>query len=252
MLTTFIVCALAALAGGLIDAISGGGGLLTIPALLLCGVPPHTALGTNKVSACLGTTVALFNFAANHLVDWRLVACGIGFSLSGSWIGAMLAMHLEAEFLGKVLIALLPFGMLATILPQKKNGNADQEIRGLRFWLLLPLACLCIGMYDGFFGPGTGSFLILALHWVLGMGLVRASATAKAFNLGSNVSGAVSFIWHGVVNWPLALVMGACFMGGNWLGSSLAIRVGARIVRRFLFLSLFLLLSTLIWQYFFK
>lgn len=249
---TFAICCAAALAGGFIDAISGGGGLLTIPALLLTGVPPHFALGTNKVSACLGTTIALINFSANHLVKWRLVACGIGFSLAGSWIGSLIAMHIESGALGKILIFLLPLGMVVTLIPNKKGAEAEKEVTGARFWLALPLICLLIGAYDGFFGPGTGSFLILALHWILGMGLVRASATAKAFNLGSNVSGAVSFIWHGVVMWPLALSMGACFMAGNWAGSSLAIKVGARAVRRFLVLSLFLLLATLVWEYFIK
>lgn len=249
---TFIVCSIAALAGGFIDAISGGGGLLTIPALLICGVPPHAALGTNKISACMGTAVALFNYSVNHLVSWRLAACGLGFSLAGSWLGTLLALMLDASVLGKVMIILIPVAMLATIIPQKKKALEDAHVSGARFWLVLPLLCLTLGCYDGFFGPGTGSFLILALHWFLGLGLVRASATAKAFNLGSNVSGAVSFVWHGAVYWKLGMVMAVCFMIGNWAGSALAIRIGAKMVRRFLALSLLLLLATLVWQYFFR
>lgn len=249
MFTVICICGGAALAGGFIDAIAGGGGLLTLPALLLCNVPPHVVLGTNKVSATLGTAVALINFSIHNLVKWRLVACGVVFSLSGSWFGSLLAMWLPSAILGKVLIILLPFAMLVTIIPHKQ-GESDKIITGTRLWIALPIICLAIGIYDGFFGPGTGSFLILALHWLLGLGLVSASATAKAFNLASNVSGAVSFTWHGVVNWPIAIAMACCFMIGNWLGSSMAIKIGSRIVKRFLLISLLLLLLTLIWQYF--
>lgn len=245
-----LVCAIAAFAGGFIDAISGGGGLLTIPALLLTGVPPHLALGTNKVSACCGTTVALFNFAKHGLVNWRMAGYGIIFSIIGSWLGAGLALILESAILGKILVALLPLAMIATLLPQKQHDDIAPPRDGFRFWVLLPIVCVAIGLYDGFFGPGTGIFLILGLHWVLKMGLIQASATAKAFNLASNVSAAVSFIWHGSVFWPLAIIMGACFVAGNWIGSAVAIKVGSRMVRKLLLVSLVLLLGTLLWQFF--
>lgn len=243
-------CAIAAFAGGVIDAISGGGGLLTIPALLLTGVPPHLALGTNKVSACCGTTVALFNFAKHGFVCWKMAAYGIFFSIFGSWVGAWMALVMESAILGKVLVALLPFAMLATLMPPKKRENVIPRQNGISFWVLLPFVCLLIGIYDGFFGPGTGIFLILGLHWVLKMELIEASATAKAFNLASNLSAAVSFILHNSVFWPLALIMGCCFICGNWIGSAVAIKVGTKAVRKFLLVSLVLLLGTLLWQFF--
>lgn len=243
-------CGIASLLAGFIDSIAGGGGLLTIPALLICGLPPHIALGTNKIGACLGTMVALWNFAVNKLVHWRMVIYGLAFSLIGSWGGSLLALAIPPQTLGKALLILLPCGMVATILPYRKSKPRPPEIKGWKFWLGLPLVCFAIGLYDGFFGPATGSFLILGLHWILGMGLVAASGTAKAFNLGSNLSAGISFIWHGQVFWPLSFLMAACLMTGNWLGSAFAIRIGARAVRRFLLLSLLLLLLTLIWQYF--
>lgn len=252
MTTAFIICGLAALGGGFIDAIAGGGGLLTVPALLVSGVPPHVALGTNKVSACMGTAVALLNFARGGLVQWRMVALGVGFSVVGSWLGTLAALTLNSTLLAKVIVFLLPVGMIGALLPQKRRDKSIDPTRGARFWVALPLICLVIGAYDGFFGPGTGSFLILALHWFLGLNLVLASGTAKAFNLGSNISGAVSFVWHGVVQWPLALLMAACFMTGNWLGSTLAIRVGAKAVRVVLIISLLILLVTLVWRYFIR
>lgn len=249
-ITSVIICGIAALAGGCIDAVAGGGGLLTLPALLICGVPPHVALGTNKVSACFGTAVALFNYSRNHLVSWHMAASGIMFSLVGSWVSTLLALHLNSDILGKIIVMLLPIGVAATLLPGRKNATAHIPEKGLKYWLLLPSICFVLGVYDGFFGPATGSFLILALHWILGLGLIQASATAKTFNLGSNVSGAASFILHGTIIWPLALVMAACFMTGNWIGSKIAIRVGAKAVRVFLFFSLLLLMVSLVWRYF--
>lgn len=246
----FIFCAAAALAAGFIDAIAGGGGLLTVPALMVSGLPPHTVLGINKVSASMGTTVSLINYSLHGLVHWRLVLYGLGFSIFGSWAGAALTLYLSSELLAKILIFLLPVGMLATFVPSRAENAPGRKITGVKLWLYLPLICLALGVYDGFFGPGTGSFLILALHWILKMSLIDASGTTKAINLGSNISGAASFIWHGAIYWPLGLVMGVCLMLGNWVGSAFAIRVGAKAVRRFLFISLFLLLTTLVWQNF--
>lgn len=249
-IVTFLVCGLAALAGGFIDAISGGGGLLTIPALLLCGVPPHVALGTNKVSACMGTAVSLANFAKHGMVHWKMAVYGIPFSILGSWLGSLLALYLHPDLLGKILVALLPVAMLGTLLPPKQKALSTLEATGIRFWLAVPFVCLAIGIYDGFFGPGTGTFLILLLHWVLLLDLLAASATAKAFNLASNISAAISFIWHGAVLWSVGLTMACCFITGNFLGSNFAIHHGAGSVRKFLIVSLILLLASLIWQYF--
>lgn len=245
-----IFCGFASLVGGFIDAIAGGGGLLTMPALLICGVPPHIALGTNKVSASMGTIVSLYNFSRNKLVNWRMVWYGLGFSLLGSWLGSLMALAIPQENLARIIVILLPCAMFLTILPPRKNKSDSFRLEGWKFWLLLPMVCVLIGFYDGFFGPGTGSFLILALHWVLGMELVMASGTAKAFNLGSNLSATLSFIIHNAIFWSLAILMASCLMLGNWLGSNLAIKVGSGAVRKFLVISLLLLMLSLIWQYF--
>lgn len=245
-----IICGLASLAGGFIDAISGGGGLLTLPALLLTGVPPHLALGTNKLSACLGTSVSLCKFAANRLIFWRLALYGVAFSLVGSWLGSLVATHLSPELLGKAIVILLPFAMIGTLLPQKKTPVKEEPVTGWRLWLLLPCFCLFMGCYDGFFGPGAGSFLILGLHWFFRLNLIYSSGTAKTFNLASNISAAMYFLLNGLIFWELGFIMGACFMAGNWAGATFAIKVGSKAVRRFLLLSLFLLLSSLVYKYF--
>ncbi len=243
------LCSAAAFAAGLIDSIAGGGGLITIPALLVAGVPPHYALGTNKVQACVGTTVSVLMYARGHLVVWRLALLGLPFSLTGSAIGSNLALWLDPDTLGRTLILLLPAAMLAILLPRRRESAPDTAPEGSRLWLLTPLVGLVVGAYDGFFGPSTGTFFILAFHWFLRLGLVRASASSKVLNLASNFSAMVVFIWNGKVLWPLALCMLACSVAGNWLGSRTAMRVGAGAVRVFLTISLTLLMCTLVWRY---
>ncbi len=242
------LCAPAAFAAGFIDSIAGGGGLITIPALLVAGVPPHVALGTNKVQACVGTTVSVLMYAHGHLVAWRLALLGLPFSLAGSALGSNLALWLDSGTLGRVLILLLPAAMVAVLLPRRREGPSLSP-GGARLWLLTPLTGLCVGCYDGFFGPGTGTFFILAFHWLLRLSLVQASATAKVLNLASNFSAMVVFVWSGKVLWPLALCMLCCSVAGNWLGSRTAMRVGAKAVRVFLAVSLLLLTLTLAWRY---
>ena len=241
MVSTAIIlfCTCAAFVAGFIDSIAGGGGLITIPALLLSGLPPQLALGTNKVGCCLGTGVAMLNFARSNLILWRLALLGVGFSLVGAGIGTELALYISPDLLGKVLVLLLPFAMLATLMP-KKEQKKPPLTSGRRYWILAPLCFLIVGIYDGFFGPGTGSFLILALHWVLRISLIEASATSKV----------ILFIWNGAVIWSVGLPMMAANIAGNWLGSRLAIKVGTEAVRRFLWVSLSLLLATLIWRFF--
>lgn len=241
-----VFCSLAALAAGFIDSIAGGGGLLTVPALLLAGVPPHLALGTNKMQSSMGTAAALISFANGHLVQWRIALWSLPFSLLGSAIGSNLALWLDEQLLGKILIGLLPIAMVCTLVPKKERKNAGMS--GVSFWGLIPVVCLTIGAYDGFFGPGTGSFLILAFHWIVGLGLVQASATVKVMNLASNVGALAVFLWSGQVLWALALPMVVASIAGNWLGSRTAMRLGPAAVRRFLTVSLGLLLATLIWR----
>ena len=251
MVSTAIIlfCTCAAFVAGFIDSIAGGGGLITIPALLLSGLPPQLALGTNKVGCCLGTGVAMLNFARSNLILWRLALLGVGFSLVGAGIGTELALYISPDLLGKVLVLLLPFAMLATLMPKKEQKNPPLT-SGRRYWILAPLCFLIVGIYDGFFGPGTGSFLILALHWVLRISLLEASATSKVMNFASNLGARFLFIWNGAVIWSVGLPMMAANIAGNWLGSRLAIKVGTEAVRRFLWVSLSLLLATLIWRFF--
>lgn len=250
MTITLIVCVIASFVAGVIDSIAGGGGLISLPAMLLTGVPPHMALGTGKFASTLGTTLALFNFARNNLVMWRIALIGIIFSLLGAYFGSSLALLIDSEFMGKILVALLPVGMAMTLLPKKELSGPAGLVTGGKFWVFVPLVSFTVGAYDGFFGPGAGSFFILAFHWVLRMGLIEASATAKVFNLASNAGALIAFLLNGKVLFMLALPMAVASMAGNWVGSRMAIKAGPGMVRKFLLVSMTLLLLTLIWQYF--
>ena len=249
--TVFFVCCIAACIAGFVDSIAGGGGLIVLPALLLCGIPPHLAMGTSKFATSMGTALALFNFARNNLVLWRVASVGVAFALLGAYGGSRMALMLDSAVMGKVLVALLPVGMAMTLVPKKEQpGALDMPDSGWRFWFGVPMTSVLVGMYDGFFGPGAGSFYILAFHWVLRMGLIEASATSKVFNLASNVGSLIAFLISGQVLFALALPMAAASMAGNWMGSRLAIRVGSSVVRKCLVVSLSLLLATLVWRYF--
>ncbi len=243
------LCSLAAFVAGIVDSIAGGGGLITLPALLLAGVPPHYCLGTSKVQSSMGTFVAVLMYSRGGLILWRLALWGLPFSLAGSALGSWLALSMSSEVLGRVLLVLLPVAMVITLMPRGREKLGETPLEGMRFWLLTPVIGLTIGCYDGFFGPGTGSFFIMAFHWIMHRGLVQASATTKVLNLASNISAMVVFLVSEKVLWPLALCMLFCSVTGNWLGSRVAMRVGARAVRLFLTVSLALLLATLLWRY---
>ena len=248
MLTTtvFVVAVGAAFSGGFIDAIAGGGGLIVLPALLMTNLPPHLCLSVNKFSACLGTGFALGNFARSGLIVWPIALTGILFSLLGAHLGSRLTLIIPQEFLGKILIFLLPVAFIITLIRPEQH-NDPVSFRKLPTILL----CTAIGIYDGFFGPGTGSFLILGFYTILKLPLLQASATAKVLNFASNFSSTITFLIFGSILWPLALPMALASILGNVMGSRLAIHRGSRIVQRFLMVSLGILMVTLIWKYFF-
>ena len=248
MTISLLACAfvvLAAFVGGFIDSIAGGGGLIVMPALLLTGLPPHVAVSCNKFGSSLGTAVALANFAKSHLVLWKTALVGIGFALVGAHLGTRLALAISPDIFGKILVILLPFALILTLLPPREAKDKTPKV-----WIM-PLICTIIGAYDGFFGPGTGSFLILAFHFFLSMSLLQASATAKVLNLASNLSNLFTFIFAGTIWWALAIPMAIASILGNFLGSRLAIQRGSKAVRSFLIIVLLIMLVTLISKYFF-
>ncbi len=219
---------LAALAAGFIDSIAGGGGLIAVPALLAAGINPVAALATNKVQGSFGTASATYTYWRAGLIDFRQLKAPLVATLVGAAIGAWLLTIADTRWL----MVLLPFLLIAIsiyFLVAPKATEVDSRAR------LTPLAYAVvaggIGLYDGFFGPGTGSFLALSLVSLMGMGLTKATAHAKALNLMSNIVSVAVFATSGHVLWLLGLAM-ACgqFVGGR-LGSKMAMRFGGNLIR---------------------
>jgi uncharacterized membrane protein YfcA len=225
------LCAVA-LTAGLVDAIAGGGGLLTLPSLLATGLPPHVVLGTNKGQAVFGSFAALVRFARAGLVRGELARISFPLGLVGSLAGAALVLWVRPEILKPLVLALLV--AVAAFLAFRKGpppGERPEPPRA-RMLALGALIAFVIGAYDGFFGPGTGTFLIIAWSGLLGHGLARASADAKVVNFASNLAAVALFASRGVVLWHVALPMAMAQFTGGWIGAHLVIRGGDSLVRK--------------------
>ncbi|MCR4936046.1 MAG: TSUP family transporter [Oscillospiraceae bacterium] len=240
--TFLIVCPLVLLAG-FVDAIGGGGGLISLPAYLLAGLPAHSAIATNKLSSTCGTALATVRFARRGLMHWRTAWPSMAAGLAGSWCGAHLSMLVDSAVLERVLYLVLP---LTALLVLRKDALRDEAPRredgGRRTALIAAGASLLIGVYDGFYGPGTGTFLILAYSLLAGMDVRSANGQCKAVNLTTNVTSLLVYLRGGQVLLALGLAAAVCNMLGNWLGAGMAIRAGSRITRPIILLVLLLLL----------
>lgn len=229
--TLLIICPLI-FAAGFVDSIAGGGGLISLPSYLLAGLPIHFAYGTNKFSSTFGTFFSTVRYIKNKQVHLKSAVTSVAGSLTGSFLGARLALALDARYLKYCLVVMLPI-IAVFILTRRGFGEKDttHTLPDSRVIIYSILSGLLIGAYDGFFGPGTGTFLILVYTGVIGFNLTIASGNAKIVNLASNVAALFAFIMGGKVAFELGIP--AAFFGimGNWIGSGLAIRNGARIIR---------------------
>jgi uncharacterized membrane protein YfcA len=221
-----------ALAAGAIDAVAGGGGLLTVPALLAAGLPPHAAIATNKGSSTFGAFAALLRFARGGLVHPGRARAMFPLGAAGSLAGASLVLALPPATLRPVILVLLPAVALFVGLRRQPPPRHADAPRRPHETALAGAAALVIGAYDGFFGPGTGTFLIVAFVGLLGHGLARASAEAKVVNFASNLAAMLLFAARGAVVWRVALPMAAGQLAGGWIGAHLAVRRGDALVRR--------------------
>ena len=219
----------AAFSAGTLDAIAGGGGLISLPALLAVGLPPHVALGTNKGQSMWGTAAALYTFwRAGRIVPTFF---GLLFPLAivGSCLGTSLVLLLSPETLRPVVVVMLAVAAIAVWTRAPLGDGDDAPPPPLRAKVVVVATLLAV--YDGFFGPGTGTFLIVALALLGHFSLPAASANAKVVNLASNLAAVAIFAYHGDIRWAIALPMaGAQILGGR-LGAKIAMRGGARIVR---------------------
>ena len=218
-----------ALVAGFIDAIAGGGGLITIPALLMTGMPPALALGTNKLQACGGSFSASLYFIRQGAVNVRAVWLLLLMTFIGATLGTILIQQVDASIVKKILPFLI-FAIGVYFLVTPKLGDEDRQQR-LSYVMFAFSAGFGIGFYDGFFGPGTGSLLSLACVTLLGFNLARATAHAKVLNFTSNIASLIFFLIGGQIMWSVGLaMMVGQFIGAN-LGAKMVLSKGKTLIR---------------------
>lgn len=229
-LNFLIVCPLVGI-GGFVDAVAGGGGLISLPAYLIAGVPVHLALGSNKLSSSMGTTLTTVRFAKKGFIPWRQASLCVVLALIGSHLGARLALLIDGDVFLVLMLFILPLTAVYVLRGKALERDETAPSSRRRMLVVSALAAFFIGGYDGFYGPGTGTFLILALTGLAHMGLTQSNGITKAINLTTNLSALAVFLLSGTVVLPLGLAAGCFGILGNYLGSHFFIQGGARFVK---------------------
>lgn len=239
--TFLFVCPLLFLAG-LVDAIGGGGGLISLPAYLIAGLPMHQAVATNKLSSTCGTTLATVRFIKSKLVNFKLAVPSVISAIIGSSVGAKLSLMMDEKIMEYILFAVLPLAAFIVLNKKLFKDNPDAElILNAKTYITAVASALIIGMYDGLYGPGTGTFLIIAFTTFAKISVGSANAQAKVINLTTNITSLIIFILNGQVLFSLGLAAAACNMLGGYIGAGLVINKGSRIVKPTILLVLILL-----------
>lgn len=243
---SYLLLFVAGFAGGLIDSIAGGGGLITLPALMAVGVPAHAALGTNKLQSACGTSLAVWRYYRAGLMETPALGWGVLASFMASAIGAWAVSLVSQEVLRLIIPWLLAAVAVYTALNRRFGLTAGVQRMGhLAFALLFGMI---LGAYDGFFGPGCGSFWMLALVALLGLELRTATGYTKAVNLASNLGALVFFLYAGQVNGVAALAMIGGQLFGARIGSSLVIDRGNALIRPVFLCVVFAMTLKLLWD----
>jgi len=229
----WFILAPAAFFAGMVDAVVGGGGLIQIPVLL--GQFPQTAIptlfGTNKLSSIAGTSAAVWSYARRIAIPWSVVLPATVAALVGAWLGAAVVAWLSRDVMRPLVLVLMLAVAAYTFVRKDFGHTASRELVPADRWRGVVLG-LVIGLYDGFFGPGTGSFLIFAFVRLFGMDFLRASASAKVINAATNISAIAFFASHGPLLWGTGLIMAACNLAGAQVGTALALKHGAGFIRQ--------------------
>ncbi len=215
---------------GLVDAIAGGGGIITLPALMAAHLDPAVALATNKGQSVFGSVSSVIEFGRKGQVDLERAPWSFAFALAGAVLGARLVLRVNPAVLRPAVLALLVGVSLMTLVRKPTEGRRLSVVASYARASASALA-LVMGLYDGLFGPGTGTLLVLGYAYWFGDGLVRASANAKVANSASNLGAMMLFAASGAIRWDIALPMGLAQLAGAVLGTRLTIRAGAGIVR---------------------
>ena len=247
-ITFLIVCPLVFL-GSFIDAIGGGGALITLPAYIMAGVPVHMAIGTNKISSVFGVGIASIRLCKNKFLNWKLAVPSIPASLLGSTIGAHLALLVSEDIMKLLLLIILPITAFYVFKNKKIDTTESEGISTAKKYLVVTAAAFLIGGYDGFYGPGTGTFLLLIYTGLAKIDVRTASGNVKLVNLASNLSAVATFILNGKVLLPLGLTAALFSIAGQYLGSGMVMKNGSKIVRPVILIVLAILFVKIVMEY---
>lgn len=231
IMTVFIIACPLVFLAGFIDALAGGGGLISLPAYMLAGLPAHTAIATNKMSSSMGTAVATLHYWKQGFMRWNICLPGVLAAFAGSWCGAQLNLFLHENALQIMMLILLPFIAFYVFKSKTLTKESADEYPLKKTILICCLISFGVGIYDGIYGPGTGTFLMLLFTGVCHLSLKDSAGTTKVINLTTNVSALAVFLMHGSVMLPLGIVAGCCNMLGNYIGSHCFTSKGAAFVK---------------------
>jgi len=240
-----IVCPLVFLAG-FVDSIAGGGGLISLPAYYLAGLPPHMALGTNKLSSSVGTVFSTATYLRGGFVYKPLIPVSIVGALIGSWIGARTVLLIDEQIIRWIMVFVIPVIALVTVLKKDMFTPGERNMPVTREQIITASMALAIGWYDGFFGPGTGTFLMLAFVGILRLDAITACGNTKVVNLCSNIAAVAVFISAGTINYRLALPCAVFSILGHTIGARITIKNGAKLIKPVMLIVIGVLLVTII------
>lgn len=238
--TFLIVCPLVFLAG-FVDSVAGGGGVISLPAYLIAGIPVKLAAGTNKLANGCGTATSVFKYAKSGKIRWDCaIPAGIA-CLIGATGGSSLAVNLPDKVLQIIILAALPLAAVILVLARNKTDEREEPLSRGKTILWSSLIGLVLGAYDGLVGPGTGTFLTIAFSLVLGIGLLNSAGCARVANLASNIASLIVYLLNGSVLFSVGIPAICCSMLGNYLGARYAIKGGSKKIRLVMFFVLGLL-----------
>lgn len=243
-----IVCPLVFCAG-FVDAVAGGGGLISLPAYIFAGVPIHIAYGTNKFANCTGTFVACVKFFKSGNIRIKSAVLSAAGALIGSWFGTQLVLVLDEKYLKYCLMIILP--VVAVFLLFNRNFGSSDEVKKIsnkKLYVLSFIIGMVIGAYDGFFGPGTGTFLVLSFTSILGFDLITASGNAKVVNLASNFAALITYMINGKILFSIGIPAAICAILGNYIGAHMAIKSGVKVIKPIILVVVVMLLGKVLYS----
>ncbi|MBW9155008.1 TSUP family transporter [Clostridium tagluense] len=231
MITKTILLCMAGFLASFVDSIAGGGGLISVPAFMLAGLPPHMVLGTNKFSATAGSFTSSLGFIKSGKANFKLLKYLIPFTFIGSMLGVKAVLNIDQKFLNTLVLILIMFIGIYTLF--SKSLGLQDKFKGLTKKNVLGgvILALSLGFYDGFFGPGTGSFLVFGFINIFGFNFVSSSANARILNFVSNVTALILFAISGQINYMFGLPVAVFMILGAKMGTRVALNKGSKLIK---------------------